>query len=491
MSIETDSTIAVIGAGAMGSGIAQVAAQAGHPVILVDTTHDALKRSRAGIADSFAKLVSRGKMTVDESETALSRVHWTTDMAEVAPARLAIEAIIENMEIKTSLFGQLEELIAPDAFLASNTSSLSINALANTIKRPQRFTGLHFFNPVPVMKLVEVIPGERTDEAVIASLLGLMQQWRKIAVRVRDVPGFIVNRVARPYYAEGFAALGEGIDPAIIDHALTSAGGFRMGPLALADMIGHDVNYVVARFVYDAYDGKTRFRPQPSQQALYDGGRLGRKCERGVYDYSADLPNPEYVEPATAPRAIEVAVKHGGIREIIDMTRDAGIAVSISDALPADSLRVDGCVMALGDGRSLATRGDADVLVDQARDFARASIWLVTAKSAIAAQTAASLTQLLGKQLLQIPDRPGQIVLRTLAQLANAAADAVTDAVASPADIDAAMRFGANHPEGPLEWAARFGYGRLSDTLENIARASGDDMYLPSPLFDEPAAATR
>lgn len=485
MSIESDSIIAVVGAGAMGSGIAQVAAQAGHSVIISDTNAEALQRSQDSIAKGFTKLVSRERMTACESEAVQSRMRWTTDMTEVAPARLVIEAIIENPEIKASLFAKLERLVAPEAILASNTSSLSINELAKALNTPERFAGLHFFNPVPVMKLVEVVPGEKTGEAKTAALLALMKDWRKVAVRVRDVPGFIVNRVARPYYAEGFAALGDGIEPAVIDHALTQAGGFRMGPLALADMIGHDVNYVVARSVYDAYDGKTRFRPQPSQQALYDKGKLGRKSGSGVYDYSADLPEPHYVRPGIVPNAIEMSAEHGGIKGIIDIAREAGIAVSISDALLADSLKTDGHILALGDGRLLANRSDADALLDQARDFATASAWIITAKSEVAAGATAGLARTLGKRVLQIPDRPGQIVLRTLAQLANAAADAVTDDVASEGDIDAAMRFGANHPEGPLEWAQRYGYGRLVKTLDNIADARGDDMYLPSPLFQK------
>lgn len=483
MDLDSDSTIAVIGAGAMGSGIAQIAAQAGHSVIIVDANVTALEHSRAGIGKSLEKLLARGKIAAEDKDAILRRLRWTTDLADVATARLVIEAIIENFEIKTALFGKLADVVSADTILASNTSSLSINDMATNINNPERFAGLHFFNPVPAMKLVEVVPGEQTDEAVTTALLALMKAWRKVGVRVRDVPGFIVNRVARPYYAEGFAAMGEGIDPALIDHALTITGGFRMGPLALADMIGHDVNYVVARSVYEAYDGKTRFRPQASQQALFEAGKLGRKSGAGVYDYGVDLPGPIFVTPGGAPAEIGIAVQHDGIKAIVDLARQAGIGVVTDTALPPDSLRVTDIVIALGDGSSLVSREGVDVVLDLARDYVDAATWVITARNDSAAGVAAGVAQALGKQLIQLPDRPGLIVLRTLAQLANAAADAVTDKVASAEDIDAAMRFGANHPEGPLEWAARTGHARVAAALDAIAGELKDDMYRPASFL--------
>lgn len=483
MNLNSDSTIAIIGAGAMGSGIAQVAAQAGHQVVLIDTNQAALDYSAASLAKSLDTLVARGKKDAEGRDTVLGRIHRSTNLAATAPADLVIEAIVEDLNIKTGLLSRLSNFVSDDAVLVSNTSSLSINAMAARIGIPERFAGLHFFNPVPVMKLVEVVPGVKTAAAVTSALLTLMKAWGKVGVRVSDVPGFIVNRVARPYYAEGFAALGEGIDPAAIDHALTSAGAFRMGPLALADMIGHDVNYVVARSVYDAYDGKTRFRPQATQQALFESGKLGKKNGSGVYDYSASLPEPAFVAPGRAPAEIEIAAHCDGIAAVIELARDAGIGVTTNTALAPDSLQVAGIVMALSDGRNLASRSDVDVLLDHARDFASAPTWVISARTEKEAAVAAGLAHALGKQIIQIPDRPGQIVLRTLAQLANAAADAVADEVASAEDINAAMRFGANHPEGPLKWAARFGHVRVSGALDNIAAELADDMYRPAPFL--------
>lgn len=489
MSISTDSTIAVIGAGAMGSGIAQVAAGAGHRVILVDAGEAALARSRQAIAEALDKQVQRGRLAAEARGAQLARLQWTRAIADAAPAALAIEAIVEDPAAKAALFARLEAVVGPQAVIASNTSSLAISALASGLDRPQRFAGLHFFNPVPVMKLVEVVPGALTDPRVTADLLGLMQRWGKVAVPVRDVPGFIVNRVARPYYAEGFAAWGEGVAAASVDHAMEAAGGFRMGPLALADMIGHDVNYPVAVSVYEAYEGRTRFRPQPAQQALFAGGQLGRKSGGGVYDYGAPLPAPAFVAPGVAPAAIDIAAERGAAGALADLAAAAGIAVNPAADLPPESLRAGGFVLAFGDGRPLCARDGTDVLIDHARDLAAAPALVITARSDAAARAAAGLLQALGKQALALPDRPGQLVLRTLAQLANAAGDAVADGVAGVEDIDAAMRFGANHPEGPLAWAARFGHARLAAVLTHIAVHAGDPAYAPARGFGAPEFA--
>ena len=480
MEIESDSAIAVVGAGTMGAGIAQIAAAAGHAVIVIDTQPAGLERGRAGVAASLAGLVRRA--TLDEAGRAAieGRIRWSGAIADAAGAALVVEAIVERLDAKTDLFAALAQAVRPDAILASNTSSLSIDAMARAVPGARRFIGLHFFNPVPVMKLVEVVPSAATDPAVVEAAMALMRAWGKRPVRVRDVPGFIVNRVARPYYAEGFMAWDEGIDPATIDHALTSAGGFRMGPLALADLIGHDVNYAVASSVYESYGGRTRFRPQASQQALVGSGRLGRKSGSGVYDYGADLPKPALARSGTAPGAIRVSAQGGTLAGLF---RDSGLPVQDDDSLPSGVVSTDGARLAVGDGRLLAARDDADVLVDVARDGAAADTIVMTARDQASAAAAAGLVQAIGRTALFIPDRPGMLVLRTLAQLANAAADAVDDEVAGRAAIDEAMVSGANHPEGPLCWADRAGRGHVAAALTNIADATGDEMYRPSSLL--------
>ena len=477
MQIEADSVIAVIGAGTMGAGIAQVAAAAGHAVVVIDTQAAGLERGRAGIASSLAGLVRRGVLDDTGRAAIEGRTRWSGEIADAAGAALVIEAIVERMDAKLGLLAALAPIVGPDAILASNTSSLSINAMARALPEARRLIGLHFFNPVPVMKLVEVVPGEATDPALTEAAIALMRGWGKRPVRVRDVPGFIVNRVARPYYAEGFLAWGEGIEPAAIDHALVSAGGFRMGPLALADMIGQDVNYAVASSVYESYDGRTRFRPQASQRALVEGGRLGRKSGGGVYDYGADLPKPLFAASGPAPEDIRASANGGSFAKLFS---DSGLPVRDDDALPDGVVSADGVRLAVSDGRPLAVRDDVDVLVDTARDFEIANTIGMTARDPAAAAAAAGLIQATGRAALLIPDRPGMLVLRTLAQLANAAADAVADDVASPAAIDEAMVHGANHPQGPLYWADRAGRRRVARVLTNIADATGDEMYRPS-----------
>lgn len=484
MSISVTDRIGVCGAGVMGIGIAQVAAACGHPVVVFDRSAAALEKGRTGTAEDLARQVERGRMTADKAESLQSRIHRSDDVAALAGCALVIEAIVENGAAKTALFADVAAVVGERCILASNTSSLSIEELARTIPAPARFAGLHFFNPVPAMKLVEVVPAPGTDPAVVGDLSGLMERWGKKPARVRNVPGFIVNRVARPFYAEAFAALDDGMTPEAVDTLLEAAGGFRMGPLALTDMIGQDVNDAVATGVFDAYGGKTRFRPQPAQRALVEGGRLGRKSGAGVYDYPAGRSTADPLAPDGPIDAIAVASDTAGLADIVHALAHAGHAPFIDDSLPAGTLRASGVLFAMGDGRALTDRNDGvDVLFDHARDLASALAIGVSGRNAIALATAAALLALIGKSAIAVPDRPGQLVLRTLAQLANAAADAASDEVASAADIDMAMRSGANHPEGPLAWAVRFGRNRLGAVLANIADATGDAMYRPAPSF--------
>ena len=468
--------VAVIGAGTMGSGIAQIAAKAGHRVVVVDANTDALRRGSEALGLSLTNAVVRGAMSEDDAASVMSHIGWSSDLADVAGAKLVIEAIVERLEAKAALFAALADRIGSDAILATNTSSLSIAALADAAPVPERFIGLHFFNPAPVMKLVEIVSGPATAAAVRDEVVALMRQWGKRPVEVRDVPGFIVNRVARPYYAEGFAAIEDGIEPNAVDHALTSCGGFRMGPLALADLIGHDVNFAVTESVHLAYGGKTRFRLQPAQRALVQAGKLGRKAGRGIYA-GAVLPAPVFAAPGPTPSMIRVSARGG---TSVKLFREAGLVCHEDTTLPHGFVDVDGVRLVMTDGRPLSGRDDVDVLADVARDFAVTNTIVLTARDARTAAVMAGLVQATGRSALVIPDRPGMVVLRTLAQLANAASDAVSDGVASVDAIDEAMVYGANHPEGPLHWTERAGPGRVGAALANIAAATGDDIYTPA-----------
>lgn len=289
--MNTNTTVGVIGSGAMGAGIAQVAAVAGHTVVLYDTNTAALDKAKASIGATLTKLQEKGKLA-DAAEV-LSRFHFVNDMSAFSGCGLVIEAIVEKLEVKKSVFAELEKIVSADCLLSTNTSSLSVTSIAAACSRPGRVLGLHFFNPAPLMALVEVIPAIQTEAALVEDARALMQQWGKVPVITKDTPGFIVNRVARPFYGEAIRILEEGIaGMAFIDQSLVGAG-FRMGPFALMDYIGHDVNYVVTETVFQSFFYDPRYKPSFSQKRLLEAGWLGRKSGRGFYDYGEGAAQPE------------------------------------------------------------------------------------------------------------------------------------------------------------------------------------------------------
>jgi 3-hydroxybutyryl-CoA dehydrogenase len=278
-------TIGVVGAGTMGGGIAQVAAQCGHPVILYDVTHEHAERGLDKIRTAFARLVEKHKMDQAQAGAILARITPTAGLNALSATAFVVEAAPEDLALKRDLFAQLDALCPPGAILASNTSSLSIAALAGATRRPDRVAGLHFFNPPALMALVEVVRADGTSDATLSALVDLARRWGKTPVVARDTPGFIVNRVARPFYLEALRLLGEGVaDAATIDR-LARAAGFRMGPFELMDLIGLDVNFAVTQSVFHAFFDDPRYRPHPIQQRMVDSGRLGRKTGRGFFEY--------------------------------------------------------------------------------------------------------------------------------------------------------------------------------------------------------------
>jgi len=286
--------VGVIGSGSMGSGIAQVAAQAGHTVLLNDSNPDALERAAKGHQEIFNRLVEKERMTLDEAKACTKRITYTQKLDDLKNCGLVIEAIIEDLEIKQGLFAELEMICSEDAILASNTSTLPIVAIAGKLKDPGRVIGLHFFNPAPLMALVEVIPSMMTKDGLTDEMKDLMKAWGKVPVVAKDTPGFIVNRVARPFYGESIRMLEEGIaDVATIDWAMKELGGFRMGPFELMDLIGNDVNFAVTSTAYKAFFHDGRYRPSVIQQRMVEAGLLGRKSGRGYYDHSEEAAPPE------------------------------------------------------------------------------------------------------------------------------------------------------------------------------------------------------
>lgn len=461
--------IGVCGAGAMGAGIAEVAARADHGVVVFDRFPASLARGEETMRRGLGAQVARGRLDAAEAERIAARIQWADQPDALSSAGLVIEAIIEDAAAKKSLLRDLER-IAPQAVLATNTSSLSVTALAAGLERPERFLGLHFFNPATVMKLVEVVPGLATDPAEVEAAEALMARWGKKPVVARDLPGFIVNRLARPFYGEGWRALEEGAaDAPAIDRLYRMLAGFRMGPFELGDLIGHDVNYAAARSVFSAYHGATRFRPSLAQGALVDAGRLGRKTGRGVYSYPEE-------KPAAAPAAAPA----GDSAALVRLIRDG-------DA------RVDGALFVYAQGRAAGAIardiGGPVVTLDYIHDAAAAPLVAFAASDARARNAATGFAARAGKESAEIADRPGGVVLRALLQLANAAADALRDRAASAEAIDTAMRAGVNYPFGPWEWARGFGFARAVEALDAIASETGDAMYRPSEVLRAAARA--
>jgi len=297
MSLSKKTTVGVIGAGTMGSGIAQIAATFGHNVHIFDAYPEQLQKSKEGLVSILNRQVEKERMTMDEVDGILSRIHFVEHLNAFETCGIIFEAIIEDLEKKKDQFARLEAIVSKDCILATNTSSLSIASISAALDKPDRFLGVHFFNPAPLMKLVEIIPGISTDAGIQKDVSRFISEWEKTTVLATDTPGFIVNRVARPFYGEALRLYEEGVaDHATIDWAIKELGGFRMGPFELMDLIGHDVNYKVTETVFKEFYYDPRFKPSFAQKRLVEAGRLGKKSGIGFYDYSENADKTEPIK---------------------------------------------------------------------------------------------------------------------------------------------------------------------------------------------------
>ena len=494
--LPSTATVAVFGAGAMGSGIAQIAAQAGHRVQLFDARFNAAEEGKQKVGQALSSLAAKGRLTSEAASAALSRIEVVHALGDVASARLVIEAIVEDMDAKRELFRKLEVVVADDAILATNTSSLSVTALSAGLKVPRRVVGMHFFNPAPLLPLVEIVSGLATDTVVAQTIYDTAAGWGKTPVHASSTPGFIVNRCARPFYAEALRMLAErAADAATLDAVMREAGGFRMGPFELMDLIGHDINFAVTRSVWEAYFHDARFTPSVYQQELVAAGFLGRKSGRGVYDYSAGAtkPAPRTEAQRTPPQRIVTYGDLHAANALVDRIAALGVPVERREArppFPTGVIAAGGAWLALSDGRTASSRG-ADgvrdlVLFDLAHDFhatTRLAISRADSCSDAAYGAAVGLLQAAGIAVSPIDDVAGLPVLRTVAMLANEAADAVLQGIASPQDIDLAMQKGVNYPIGPLAWADAIGCAFLRETLVAMQAHYGDARYRVSPMI--------
>lgn len=494
-----DARVLVVGAGIMGAGIAQVAAQAGHSVALYDAREGAAERAHQQLAATFDALVAKGRLQAAQAQQALACIVPVRRLDEAADCGLVVEAIIERLDIKRDVLAELEALVDASCVLASNTSSLSITALARDLKHPERLVGMHFFNPVPLMKLVEVVSGLRTDAGVAQRVFDLAQSWGKTAVHARSTPGFIVNRIARPYYAETLALLQEqAATPAVLDACLRAAG-FRMGPCELMDLIGHDTNFAVTQAVYEANFFDKRFQPSLVQRELVDGGLLGRKSGRGFYDHAPGAGTPQAQPPAAdllapAPATRVVVAGRGALADrLAAALHAAGIEHAPDPQSDWCGLRVDGASLRLSDGRAASQLGAEAAVFDlPLRDEPGLALaWAPSADASAAWQEQAPRwLHLLGWLPLRLRDVPGLVVARTIAMLVNEAADAVHQGVCSEQGADSAMRLGVNYPAGPFEWLDRWlasGAVDPGELLDGLDRHYRGERYRVSPGLRERA----
>jgi 3-hydroxybutyryl-CoA dehydrogenase len=494
--LDLSSPVAVVGTGTMGQGIAQVALVAGHPVRLYDTAPGRARDAADAIGARLDRLVEKDRLTGADRDAARARLVAAESLAELADCALVVEAVVERLEVKQKLFRELEEVVGEDCLLATNTSSLSVTAIGGALRNPGRFVGLHFFNPAPLLPLVEVVSGFATDVSSATRAYETARAWGKTPVACADTPGFIVNRIARPFYAEAFAVYeAQGADPATIDAVLRESGGFRMGAFELTDLIGQDVNESVTHSVWQSFFQDVRFTPSLAQRRLVESGRLGRKSGQGWYEYGADAEpaEPHTAERAQAPAYVVVEGDLGPASELLALIREAGIPVREDEEDHGTRLVLpSGGQLALADGQTSVEFRDV-VYFDLALDYRRATRIALSASQDTAPQTlseAIGLFQALGKDVSVIGDVPGMIVARTVARIVDLAHDAVAKGVATEEDVDTAMRLGVNYPLGPFEWSRKLGRNWAYALLDDLHLRDPSGRYAPSLALYRHAYAT-
>ncbi|MCB2078187.1 MAG: 3-hydroxyacyl-CoA dehydrogenase [Novosphingobium sp.] len=464
-------TLGVVGAGPMGQGIAQVGLTSGLDVVLYDLDRSALEKSATTIFGFIEKLEGKGKLQAGATESARARLVLASGMADFAPCDAVIEAIVERLEPKQDLFASLEQVVSADTLLATNTSSLSVAAIAKKCERKDRVCGLHFFNPVPLMKLVEVIVAPLTTPDAAERATALTRKLGKVPVTVKDGPGFLVNLQGRAYTTEGLAIVQEGVaDPATVDRIMRDGAGFRMGPFELLDLTGIDVNYPVTQFIYEGYQHDPRLKTTTLHALMADAGLYGRKSGKGFHDHSPDAPPPPAPpEPSgrvLRPRFAEPSPHWAALGDV-----EAGDDVTLVAPVGEDCATV-------------CHRLGLDPRTTVAVDFTGADRRHLTVMAAVGgsgkANEVADWLRRLGFAVDVIKDSPGFVLQRILAMVANLACELAQIGVGTPEDIDTAMKLAQNYPLGPLEWAEKLGVSTTYEIMLHLQETTGADRYRPS-----------
>lgn len=483
-------TVGVVGAGAMGRGIAQIAAQAGSTVLLHDTQTEAIGRAVEALHQQWDKLAEKGRMDAAQAQACKDRLRVADTLGALAPCDLVVEAIVERLDVKKALFAQLEALVGPTAVLATNTSSLSVTAIAAGLKRPQQMAGYHFFNPVPLMKVVEVIAGLKTDAAVCTALAGYAKQMGHTPVQAQDTPGFIVNHAGRGFGTEALRIVGEGVaDFATIDRILRDQAGFKLGPFELMDLTALDVSHPVMESIYQQYYDEPRYRPSVITAQRLAGGVVGKKVGEGFYRYrdgKAEVPPEPPVPQVDEMPPVWVSSRAARRAELYQLLKNLGAKIETGQSPSPTALTLvaplgfDVTTVSVVERLDPARTVGIDMLIDDAATKRRVIATNPATRSDMR-DAAHALLARDGKPVSVIRDSGGFVTQRVVATIVNIASDICQQRICSPADLETAVTLGLGYPMGPLAMGNLYGPTNVLEVLFNMQTVYGDPRYRPSP----------
>ena len=490
-------TTGIVGTGAMGRGIAQLAAQAGSLVLLYDNQPDAAARAQAGLFTQWDTLAAKGRLDADQTALYKSRLVCASSPDDLATCDLVVEAIVERLDAKSELFGQLERIVRHNAVIATNTSSLSVTAIAARLQHPERFAGLHFFNPVPLMKVVEVIAGLKTSAQVCADLTTYVRQMGHTPVQASDTPGFIVNHAGRGYGTEALRVVGEGIcDFATIDRILRDQAGFKLGPFELMDLTALDVSHPVMESIYHQYFEEPRYRPSVITAQRLAGGVVGKKAGAGFYPYLngvAQVPADRSVPVVDTMPPVWLSARAARRAVLLQLLKDLGAQIETGPTPSATALLLvaplgfDVTTAAILERLDPARTVGIDMLPDDAGTRRRVLATNPATRSDMRSAAHALMARD-GKAVSVIRDSGGFVTQRVVATIVNIASDMCQQGICSPPDLETAVKLGLGYPMGPLEMGNSYGPANVLEVLLNLQTVYGDPRYRPSPWLRRRAA---